>query len=140
MTTDDSQQSIVRTLIFENLVFFMAFKFENLKIWQLSLEMTDEIDLLAQSFPKHELYSLTSQMRRVANSVSLNIVEGSTGLTNKEFKRFLVIANRSALEVVVCLYLGKRRIYLSDEQFSNLYNRIETLVKMIQALINSLKD
>lgn len=118
----------------------MAFKFENLKIWQLSLEMTDEIDLLAQSFPKHELYSLTSQMRRVANSVSLNIVEGSTGLTNKEFKRFLVIANRSALEVVGCLYLGKRRIYLSDEQFSNLYNRIETLGKMIQALINSLKD
>jgi len=118
----------------------MAFKFENLKVWQLSLEMTGEINLLAQSFPKHELYSLTSQMRRAANSVSLNIVEGSTGLTNKEFKRFLVIANRSTLEVAGCLYLGKRRIYLSDEQFSNLYNRIETLVKMIQALINSLKD
>lgn len=74
----------------------MAFKFENLKVWQLSLELTDEIDLLAQSFPKHELYSLTSQIRRAANSVSLNIVEGSTGLSNAEFRRFLVIANRSA--------------------------------------------
>ena len=81
----------------------MAFKFENLKIWQLSLELCDEIDALANSFPKHELYSLSSQIRRAANSVSLNIVEGSTGLTNAEFRRFLVIANRSALEVVGCL-------------------------------------
>ena len=116
----------------------MSFKFENLKVWQLSLELTDEIDLLAHSFPKHELYSLSSQIRRAANSVSLNIVEGSTGLSNKEFGRFLVIANRSALEVVGCLFLAKRRLYLKEGQFSNLYNRIETLVKMIQALINSL--
>jgi four helix bundle protein len=92
----------------------MAFKVENLKIWQLSLELTDEIDLLAHTFPKHELYSLSSQIRRAANSVSLNIVEGSTGLSNAEFRRFLVIANRSALEVVGCLYLAKRRLYLTD--------------------------
>lgn len=118
----------------------MAFKFENLKIWQLSLELCDEIDALANYFPKHELYSLSSQIRRAANSVSLNIVEGSTGLTNAEFRRFLVIANRSALEVVGCLYLAKRRNYLADEKFSLLYNQIEILVKMIQALINTLKD
>ena len=62
----------------------------------------------------------------------------STGLTNAEFKRFHVIANRSALEVVGCLYLAKRRAYISDEKFNELYARIETLVKMIQALINSL--
>ena len=116
----------------------MAFKFENLKVWQLSLELTDEIDLLAHSFPKHELYSLSSQIRRAANSVSLNIVEGSTGLTNAEFRRFLIIANRSALEVVGCLYLAKRRTYLTDEKFINLYNQIEVLVRMIPALINSL--
>ena len=118
----------------------MAFKFENLKVWQLSLELTDEVDVLAHTFPKHELYSLSSQIRRAANSVSLNIVEGSTGLTNAEFKRFLVIANRSALEVVGCLYLAKRRNYLTDEKFTTLYNQIETLVKMIQALINSLNN
>lgn len=107
----------------------MAFKFESLKVWHLSLELTDDIDLLAQSFPKFEIYSLSSQIRRAANSVSLNIVEGSTGLTNAEFKRFLVIANRSALEVVGCLYLAKRRIYIDDEKFGILYNKIETLVK-----------
>ena len=119
---------------------YMAFKFESLKVWQLSLELTDEVDVLALTFPKHELYSLSSQIRRAANSVSLNIVEGSTGLSNAEFKRFLVIANRSALEVVGCLYLAKRRGYVSEEKFIELYNKIELMVKMIQALINSLKD
>lgn len=118
----------------------MAFKFENLKVWQQSLELTDDIDVLAKTFPSHELYSLSSHIRRAANSVSLNIVEGSTGLSNAEFKRFLSIANRSALEVVGCLYLAKRRDYLNEEQFQILYSKVETLVKMIQALINSLND
>ena len=118
----------------------MAFKFESLRIWHLSLELTDENDLLVQTFPKHEMYSLSSQIRRAANSDSLNIVEGSTGLTNAEFKRFLLIANRSALEVVGCLYLAKRRSYISDEKFGDLYAKIETLVRMIQAMINSLND
>jgi len=83
---------------------------------------------------------LSSQIRRAANSVSLNIVEGSTGLSNAEFKRFLRIANRSALEVVGCLYLAKRRAYLQEEKFAALYNQVEVLVKMIQSLINSLTD
>jgi four helix bundle protein len=118
----------------------MAFKFENLKVWQLALELADEADNLAKSFPQHELYSLSSQIRRAANSVSLNIVEGSTGLSNAEFKRFLVIANRSALEVVGCLFLAKRRNYINDDEFKTLYDKIEILVKMIQSLINSLTD
>jgi four helix bundle protein len=127
-------------IFFLTLINLMAFKFENLKVWQLSLELTDDIDMLAKTFPNHELYSLSSQIRRAANSVSLNIVEGSTGLSNAEFRRFLQIANRSALEVVGCLYLAKRRDYLNEELFQTLYNKIETLVKMIQALINSLTD
>lgn len=79
-------------------------------------------------------------MRRAGNSVSLNIVEGSTGLSNAEFKRFLTISNRSALEVVGCLYLAKRRGYITDELFAKQYIKTESLVKMIQALINSLND
>jgi len=118
----------------------MAFKFENLKIWQLSLDLADDIDKLAQTFPKHELYSLSSQIKRAADSVSLNIVEGSTGLSNSEFKRFLRIANRSALEVVGCFFLAKRRSYIAEESFQIFYTQIETLVRMIQALINSIKD
>ena len=118
----------------------MPFKFENLKIWQMSVELTDDIDSIVQTFPKHELYSLSSQIRRATNSISLNIIEGSTGLSNAEFRRFLQIANRSALEVVGCLYLAKRRNYIAEIKFNDLYNKIEILVKMIQALIKTLKS
>ena len=118
----------------------MAFKFENLKVWQISLDIADEVDLLAQRFPQHGLYSLSSQMRPAANSISLNIVEGSTGLSNAEFRRFLIIANRSALEVVGCLFLACRRGYVNNDKFAELYSKVETLVKMIQSLINSLND
>lgn len=118
----------------------MPFKFENLKVWHASLDLADAIDAIAMKFPKHELYSLTSQIKRAADSVSLNIVEGSTGQSNAEFKKFLGYSNRSALEVVGALYLAKRRSYIDEIQFNELYQQIEILVKMIQGLINSLKD
>ena len=65
----------------------MAFKFEKLLVWQKSVDLSSEIHLLTNNFPKEELYILTSQIKRAADSVSLNIAEGSTGQTNPEFKR-----------------------------------------------------
>ncbi|MER3497131.1 MAG: four helix bundle protein [Chitinophagaceae bacterium] len=113
----------------------MVFKFGSLKVWQLAVDMADEIDLVACNFLPHELYSLASQIRRAANSICLNIVEGSTGLSNAEFKRFLQIANRSALEVVSCLFLAKRPGYIDSIKFSDLYTKLETWGRMIQSLL-----
>ena len=87
----------------------MPFKFEKLIVWQKSLDLSDEVNQLTKSFPKDELYILTSQIKRAADSVSLNIAEGSTGQSNPEFGRFLGIALRSNIEVVGCLYLAQRR-------------------------------
>ncbi len=84
----------------------MAFKFENLKVWQSSIELSGQIYELTEKFPKKELFVLTSQMQRASDSVSLNIAEGSTGQTNPEFKRFLGFAVRSAIEVVSCFHLA----------------------------------
>lgn len=116
----------------------MAFKFEQLRIWNIALELSDEIDKVALGFPKHELYSLGTQIKRAADSVVLNIAEGSTLQSNNEFKRFLIIANRSGLEVVACLYIAKRRNYITDERFNQLYQSYLSLVRQVQALINSL--
>lgn len=91
----------------------MAFKFEKLRVWQKAIELADDVDKLTKSFPKEEVYVLTSQMKRVADSVSLNIAEGSTGQSNPEFVRFLRYALRSNLEVVNCLHLSIRRGYIS---------------------------
>lgn len=116
----------------------MPFKFERLTVWEMSMDLIDRIDHAIKAFPSFELYALTNQVRRAAYSISLNIVEGSTGLSNSELRRFLRIANRSAMEVVGCLHLAKRRHYLSDEEFMNLYNQTESLIIKIQAFIKSL--
>jgi four helix bundle protein len=57
----------------------MPFKFEQLVIWQLAVELSGNINELCKTFPKDELFILTSQIKRAADSVSLNIAEGSTG-------------------------------------------------------------
>lgn len=116
----------------------MPFKFENLKVWQSSLNLADKIHIITRTFPREELFSLTQQIKRAADSINLNIAEGSTGQSNDEFKRFLNYSIRSGIEVVACLYLAKRRKYINDEQFKELYDFLDSLIKMIQALRNSL--
>ena len=116
----------------------MAFKIEKLKVWWISMELSVEIHELTKQFPRDELYILTSQIKRAADSVTLNITEASTLQSNVEFKRFLIYANRSPLEVVGCLYIGKKRNPLTDSDFERLYHAYDKLVTMIQALIKSL--
>ena len=90
-----------------------------------------------KSFPAEERFVLSSQMQRAADSVALNIAEGSTGQSNPEFKKFLSYSIRSAIEVVSCLYLGKKRSIINDEDFTKLYSFYEGLIIKIQALKNS---
>ena len=116
----------------------MAFKFENLKIWQLALELSGEVSDMVKLFPKDELFILTSQIKRAADSIVLNIAEGSTLQSNVGFRRFLVIANRSALEVIACFYLSRQRGFIDEVVFREKYNKYEKLIAMIQALIKSL--
>ncbi|HEY9116439.1 MAG TPA: four helix bundle protein [Roseivirga sp.] len=116
----------------------MAFKFEDLRVWQRALDLSEEVHKLTLSFPKEEMFVLSSQIKRATDSIALNIAEGSTGQSDKEFARFLGIALRSAVEVVSCLHLGKRRGLIHDDQFQQLYDDLTDLIKMIQALRNSL--
>jgi four helix bundle protein len=116
----------------------MAFRFEDLQVWQKGLDLSEQINQLTKTFPKDEIYILTSQIKRAADSVVLNIAEGFTGQTKAAFKVFLSYSLRSAIEVVSCLFIAKKRGFIVETQFSKLYNDYETLVKMITALKNSL--
>lgn len=116
----------------------MGFKFEKLKVWQKAIDFSCSVHQLTRSFPREELYILTSQIKRAADSVALNIAEGSTGQSNSEFSQFLRYAIRSGIEVVSCLYLGKARKIINEKEFKDLYLEVETIVKMLQALRNSL--
>ncbi len=83
----------------------MSLKFENIKVWNKALDLTFQIHELTRTFPKDEMYILTSQIKRASDSVCLNIAEWSTGASDKEFNRFMGIALRSAVEVNACLHI-----------------------------------
>lgn len=116
----------------------MPFKFEKLEVWKDSMNLSDEIDKMTESFPKKEIFNLSSQIRRAADSVSLNIAEGSTGTSNAEQSRFINISIRSCNEVVCCLYKSVRRKYITDSSFKSFYDQYDRLVARLQAFINSL--
>ena len=117
----------------------MPFKFENLQIWQKAFALADEIHQIALNFPKPELFSLTTQIKRAADSVVLNIAEGCTGLSNPEFSRFLNIALRSAIETVACLMLAHKRTYIESEIYQRLYDQYEQLCRMITKFRDNLR-
>ncbi len=100
--------------------------YQRLKAWQLSHELTIAVYRATRSFPTHEKYGLTSQLRRAAVSVSANIVEGSVKRGPNEFRRYLDIARGSLAEVGYILLLGHDLEYLSADEFrmlDGLHNR-----------------
>ncbi len=117
----------------------MGFNFEKLIVWQDAVELTGRIHELTLTFPKEELYVLTSQIKRAADSIAFNIAEGSTGQSNKEFGRFLGYAIRSGIEIISCLYVGKKRGLINDAAFKEYYQITEQLIIKTQALRKSLR-
>ncbi len=116
----------------------MALKFEQLTVWQKALALSSNIHEMTRRFPREELYVLTSQIKRAADSIALNIAEGSTGQTDAEFKQFLGYAIRSTIETIACLHLGKRRGIVNQEDFTRLYDEAVEVLKMTQGLRRSL--
>ena len=112
----------------------MAYKFEQLDVWKLSLEYIDSIYILATQLPKSEEYNLKSQIVRAATSISLNIAEGSTGQSDAEQARFLGFAIRSLIETVACQHIIRHRNYIQDESLlKKLYEDSEVLARKLQA-------
>ena len=95
--------------------------------------------MICTYFPSFELFNLSNQIRKAADSVVLNIAEGSTGQTNPEFIRFLGYSLRSTIEVVSCLFIAKKKAYISEDVFKKQYTEYESLCKMISKLRSSIK-
>lgn len=116
----------------------MTFKFEKLRVWHISMDFGEVVFKISLTFPDHEKFNLTSQIKRASDSVALNIAEGSTGQSNAEFRKFLGYSIRSLAEVVTCLHKARRRNYISEEDFAKMYDEAFQLMNEIVALRNSL--
>jgi len=114
------------------------FNFENLRVYQDALDFSKQVYKMSRKFPKDELFGLTSQLRRAASSIPLNIAEGS-GLTKTEFKNFLRRSRGSVCECVTILYLALDNGYITETEQKKFYGDCQKLAKSISALINSMK-
>lgn len=112
--------------------------FEDLIVWQKGLALALYVYKLSAKFPKEEVFGLTSQIRRAANSISLNIAEGSVKST-KSFINHLTIANGSAAETLAAALLATQLNYLSEVELEELRGRISEETKMLSSLIGSLE-
>jgi len=112
--------------------------FRNLKIYQRAINFAVEIYKTSKLFPKYELFGLTSQIRRAATSISLNIAEGSGNKSEKEFQRFLEIALRSDYEVMSTLEIAFRLKYCNKSDFDRLLAESDEIAAMIVGFSKSL--
>ena len=114
-------------------------RFRKLAVWTKTIDFIEKLYKITEKFPAKELYGLTSQLRRAATSIALNIAEGSGSGSDNEFNRFLNIALRSSYEVVCGLEIAKRLKFVSEEEFKLLINDCDELSAMIFGLQKKLK-
>lgn len=113
--------------------------FRNLKVWENSHRLTLEVYAVTKTFPKDELFGLTSQLRRSASSIPANIAEGCGKSSDPDFARFLQIAFGSACEVDYHLVLSRDLGYLTPEQYSAINDDLLSVKKMLAAFITKIR-
>jgi len=113
--------------------------FRKLKVWQKSHELTLQIYKNTRTFPKEEVYGLTSQIRRSSISIPSNIAEGCRRNSDADFARFLQIAMGSASELEYQTLLAYDLTYLDESTYAILVEDITMVKRMLMGLIHKLK-
>lgn len=108
-------------------------------VWQKAHLFTLDIYKTTKTFPKEELYGLTSQLRRSSSSIGLNIAEGTGRVTNPDLARFLQISFASAQETEYNILQCKDLEYIDFSTYNILENQIVEIKKMLSALIKSVR-
>lgn len=114
--------------------------YRDLEVWENGVKLAKDIYRLTETFPNHELYSLTSQLRRASVSVPSNIAEGFVRNSTKEFIYFLFISLGSLAEIETQIEIAIELNYTNIAKTEELKNSIQVLMKQIRTLINSLKN
>lgn len=114
--------------------------FEDLSVWQMSMDLIVEIYELIKLLPKEENYALSDQMRRSAVSIASNIAEGQQRDSIKEYIHFLAISRGSCGELYTHLLICRRLNYLTDERISHSIDLNKRIGRMLSSLIQSLKQ
>ncbi len=109
----------------------VKFRFQDLKIWQLAIEIADQLFDIADALEQKRLYKFAEQLRGSGMSMSNNIAEGSGSSSKKEFRQFLNVARRSTFENANILILLERRNLISKETLGELLTKLDRLCRQI---------
>ena len=113
----------------------MSFMFENLEVYQRTVDFAERITGLAKTFPAQGHYHLVDQLRRASLSISLNIAEGNGRWHVKDRKNFFWIARGSVFECVPLLELCRREQLITEVTWTEAKGELEILSKMLTGLI-----
>ncbi|MBM3861377.1 MAG: four helix bundle protein [Verrucomicrobia bacterium] len=108
--------------------------------WQKADDLTVAVYQATRSFPKDELYALTSQLRRAAYSVPANIVEGSARESQKDYLHFLVIARGSLAETGYFIHLAHRLGYMNADNHDRLARQTDETARVLAGLIKAVQS
>ena len=117
----------------------MSNSYRDLVAWQVAVELVTNIYRSTESFPKHELYGLTSQIRRAAVSVPSNVAEGQGRNSPGEFQQFLGHAKGSLMELETQLIIARNLKYLAQTDLDALLKQSDRVSRLVNGLLQSLK-
>ena len=110
------------------------FSFENLVVWNDEKFLTKDVYMITKSFPDEEKYGLVSQIRRAIISVSSNLAEGSSRISNKDQAHFYQFSFSSLMEVLSQLLISVELNYIDETELEKLREKIASAGYKINAL------
>ena len=116
------------------------FRFQDMEIWQLAVEIGNRLLDIADDLERRKLYRFADQMRGAALSMSNNIAEGAGSGSNKEFAQFLNTAKRSCFEDANMLIVFEQRGLISNQVTEELLEKLDEECRKIQSFKRSLRE
>lgn len=113
--------------------------YKDLIVWKKSVELSREVYLLTEKFPKEELFGMTSQMRRSAVSISSNIAEGRRRQERREFLQFLFIAFASGAELETQVGIAKQLPFGNNLEYSKVDGLLLEVMKMLNKMTSTIR-
>jgi len=110
------------------------YSFEKLEVWKESVELVKLIYKVTDQFSSEEKFGLVNQLRRASISISSNLSEGTSRITNKDKAHFTTMSFSSAMEVLNQLIISKELQFISEDDYLELRKRISKTANMLNSL------
>lgn len=114
------------------------YSFENLKVWQESIDLSVLVYEKCKNYPTEEKYGIVSQMTRAVISVSSNIAEGTSKSSFKDQLRFVEIAYGSLMELLSQTIISLKLKYINEKEYNQLRAKIDEVSKLLSGYRKSL--